>query len=217
MGQLTLYYDHKTGSGYSSGADDGYGSAIFTGGYADGSDRPLYYFGHGLSYTTLELTDFSIAEQEVPIDGVIQARCTITNTGRVAGDQVIQLYYRFHGAHVTWPNQQLVGLQPGQRKEIRFELNTARLGYYNEEMDFVVEPGPGALADFGSHMMDICDYLLRDTCGEICEIQCMQDTCISMREVIGKPGKRGSVTNDDVACWNCRTPPRGQADGAEFL
>ncbi len=65
--------------------------------------------------------------------------------------------------------------------------------------------GPGALADFGSHMMDICDYLLRDTCGPICEIQCMEDTCIKEREIIGKPGKMGKVTNDDVACWICRT------------
>lgn len=65
--------------------------------------------------------------------------------------------------------------------------------------------GPGALADFGSHMMDICDYLLRDTCGPIREIQCMQDICIKEREIIGKPGKMGPVTNDDVACWTCRT------------
>ena len=65
--------------------------------------------------------------------------------------------------------------------------------------------GPGALADFGSHMMDICDYLLRDTCGPICEVQCMQDICIPQREIIGRPGKMGKVTNDDVACWTCRT------------
>ena len=65
--------------------------------------------------------------------------------------------------------------------------------------------GPGALADFGSHMMDICDYLLRDSCGPITEISCMQSTCIEEREIIGKPGKTGDVTNDDVACWICRT------------
>ena len=65
--------------------------------------------------------------------------------------------------------------------------------------------GPGALADFGSHMMDICDYLLRDSCGPITEISCMQSTCIEKREIIGKPGKTGDVTNDDVACWICRT------------
>ena len=65
--------------------------------------------------------------------------------------------------------------------------------------------GPGALADFGSHMMDICDYLLRDTCGPIQEISCMQSVCIGEREIIGKNGKMGTVTNDDVACWICRT------------
>lgn len=65
--------------------------------------------------------------------------------------------------------------------------------------------GPGALADFGSHMMDICDYLLRDCCGEIEEISCMQSVCIPEREIIGKPGRMGKVTNDDVACWICRT------------
>ena len=65
--------------------------------------------------------------------------------------------------------------------------------------------GPGSLADFGSHMMDICDYMLRDYCGKISQIQCMEHTCITEREVIGKPGKMGAVTNDDVACWICRT------------
>ena len=65
--------------------------------------------------------------------------------------------------------------------------------------------GPGALADFGSHMMDICDYLLRDHCGKIMEVTCMEDICIPEREIIGKPGKMGPVTNDDVACWICRT------------
>lgn len=65
--------------------------------------------------------------------------------------------------------------------------------------------GPGALADFGSHMMDICDYLLRDTCGKIREIHCMEHIGITERAVIGKEDTMGVVTNDDVACWNCRT------------
>ena len=65
--------------------------------------------------------------------------------------------------------------------------------------------GPGALADFGSHMMDVCDYLLRDSCGPIAHIACMQNVCIPERELIGRPGRMGAVTNDDVACWICRT------------
>lgn len=65
--------------------------------------------------------------------------------------------------------------------------------------------GPGALADFGSHMMDICDWLLRGTCGPIAEISCMTSTVIPERERINRPGKMGMVSNDDVACWICRT------------
>lgn len=65
--------------------------------------------------------------------------------------------------------------------------------------------GPGALADFGSHMFDICDYLLNDSCGRIREVQCMQSCLIEEREVIGKPGVMRKVTNDDVACFTCRT------------
>lgn len=65
--------------------------------------------------------------------------------------------------------------------------------------------GPGAVADFGSHMMDICDYLLRDQCGPIREVTCKLSTCIPKREIIGRPGKVGTVTNDDVAMWIART------------
>lgn len=151
VGQLPLYYDQKVGSGYNSGADSGYGSAIFTGGYVDGSDRPLYYFGHGLSYTTFALADFGVESCEVPTDGVIRAHVTVTNTGSRPGDEVVQLYYHFKGAHVTRPSQQLVGfvrvnLQPGESKRVEFLLNTAQLGYYNEDMAFVVEPGPAELS-----------------------------------------------------------------------
>ncbi|MFR1831537.1 MAG: Gfo/Idh/MocA family protein [Lachnospiraceae bacterium] len=65
--------------------------------------------------------------------------------------------------------------------------------------------GPGAMADFGSHMMDICDYLLRDQCGPIREITCKLSTCIPEREIIGQPQKMGPVTNDDVGMWIART------------
>lgn len=83
--------------------------------------------------------------------------------------------------------------------------------------------GPGALADFGSHMMDICDHILRDSCGPIAKIQCMQGTFITEREIIGQPGVMGKVTNDDVAVWNCTTEKgtlysfTASRIGAEFL
>lgn len=91
---------------------------------------------------------------------------------------------------------------------VREEQGGDRIANPNVKLEWRMQKdlsGPGALADFGSHMMDICDYLLREQCGPIAEIQCMQSTVISQREIIGKPGHFGLVTNDDVACWNCQT------------
>lgn len=64
--------------------------------------------------------------------------------------------------------------------------------------------GPGAVADFGSHMLDMTDYMLRPDCGKIVEVQCMQGTFIADRQRIGD-GVPASVTNDDVAVFQART------------
>lgn len=91
---------------------------------------------------------------------------------------------------------------------VREEQGGDRIANPNVQLEWRMQKGlsgPGALADFGSHMMDICDYLLRNSCGPIEQIQCMQSTCIPERERIHQPGQYGAVTNDDVACWNCRT------------
>ena len=112
----------------------------------DGEDSPLFCFGHGLSYTAFALSDLQTETEEVPTDGVIRLRCRLKNTGSREGAEVVQLYSSFFGAHVTRPNIQLQGfhkvtLAPGEEAEIRFQLDTAQLGYYNEDMEFVVEPG----------------------------------------------------------------------------
>ena len=144
VGQIPVYYNHKVGSGYTSGRDEA-STAIFTGGYVDEDNTPLYYFGHGLSYTSFELKDFT-ADNRVSTDGVIHASCVVENTGSREGDEVVQLYFHFKDAHVTRPNKQLAGfarvhLEAGQKARVSFELNTAQLGYYNEDMEFAVEPG----------------------------------------------------------------------------
>ncbi len=144
VGQIPVTYNHRTGSGYASKTDN-LGTAIFTGGYVDESSTPLFCFGHGLSYTTFQLSDFVVAEKEVPTDGVITVSCKVTNTGDRTGDETVQLYYHTKKAHVIRPVKQLAGfkrltLAPGETKTVTFRLNTAQLGYYNEFMDFVVEP-----------------------------------------------------------------------------
>ena len=160
IGQLPIVYNHRVGSGYSSGSDET-ASAIFSGGYVDDTDRPLFPFGHGLSYTTFEVGPMSLSSDELPTDGQIDVGCTVKNTGERDGDQVLQLYYHFSGAHVIRPNMQLVAfrrvhLKAGESKKIVFHLEAAGLGYYNEDMVFGVEPGPAELK-LGVSSADIAD------------------------------------------------------------
>lgn len=142
VGQVPIYYNHRTGSGY--GSDKG--NLIMGSGYVDGPSAPLYEFGYGLSYTEFSLFGFEIPKKQVPTDGVLTLSCKVKNTGDREGDEVIQLYTRFADAWVTRPVKQLTGfrrvrLTPGEEKTVTFSVNAAQLGYYNEEMEFAVEPG----------------------------------------------------------------------------
>lgn len=144
VGQTPVVYNHRMGSGYASGTDS-LGTVIFTGGYVDQPDGPLFEFGHGLSYTSFALDGFKLESEEVPTDGTIVVSCHVKNTGERAGDEVVQLYYRTKKAHVVRPVKQLAGfvrvhLEPGEEKQVEFTLHTSQLGYYNEDMEFAVEP-----------------------------------------------------------------------------
>lgn len=143
VGQIPLYYNHKMGSGYYVGASE---TGILRGGYVNEPATPLFPFGFGLSYTSFRISDLSVAGTEVPVDGTVAVSCKVTNTGERAGSEVVQLYTHFMDAHVTRPVRSLSGfrkvyLEPGETKEVEFLLETRLLGYYNEEMRFVVEPG----------------------------------------------------------------------------
>lgn len=160
IGQLPIVYNHRTGSGYSGKADSTV-SLIFSGGYVDDTNRPLFPFGHGLSYTTFAISPMELSSNQLPTNGAIQVSCCVSNTGDRVGDQVVQLYYRFNGAHVIRPNKQLVGfarvsLQPGESRRLTFTLQAAQLGYYNEDMVFGVEPGEAVLF-LGTSSEDIQD------------------------------------------------------------
>lgn len=142
VGQIPVVYNHRTGSGYGSEK----GNLIMGCGYVDSPDTPLLPFGFGLSYTEFELSNFVIESLEVPTDGQIRVSCTVTNTGACAGDEVVQLYYHYKDAWVTRPIKQLAGfkrvhLKSGEAKKLKFILDTAQLGFYNEDLEFVVEPG----------------------------------------------------------------------------
>jgi beta-glucosidase len=131
-GQLPLIYDHKpTGRG-----DD----------YLDGTGQAEFPFGFGLSYTTFEYAGLSIEPGEIEPAGTVTVRCTVKNTGAIAGDEVAQLYLREEVTPVSTPlialkGFQRVHLEPGERKTLSFVLSAAQLSLLDAKLQTVVEPG----------------------------------------------------------------------------
>ncbi|MCF7875590.1 glycoside hydrolase family 3 C-terminal domain-containing protein, partial [Candidatus Bipolaricaulota bacterium] len=114
--------------------------------YVSNDNQPLYPFGFGLSYTNFDYSGLSIAPRKVESTKSIDISCNLTNTGDVSGAEVVQLYIRDEYASVTRPERELKGfekikLDPGEKKKVSFKLPTDLLGFYDRDMDLVVEPG----------------------------------------------------------------------------
>ncbi|MFC0032680.1 glycoside hydrolase family 3 N-terminal domain-containing protein [Micromonospora chaiyaphumensis] len=106
---------------------------------------PAAEFGHGLSYTTFEHAGLTVPAT-VPTDGALHVTVRVTNTGGVAGDDVVQLYGRDLVAPVTRPVAQLLGyrrvhLEPGQSVTVELTVPTTRLAFSDRTLTRVVEPG----------------------------------------------------------------------------
>jgi len=109
-------------------------------------DGALFPFGFGLSYTTFEYKNLQIESPVIGTLGNNKVSCTIKNTGKVAGDEVVQLYIRDDYSSVTTYVKNLRGFErlhllPGEEKEVSFVLTPQELGLWNKENHFVVEPG----------------------------------------------------------------------------
>jgi beta-glucosidase len=131
VGQLPIYYNHKPTARR---------------GYLFGDTSPLYPFGYGLSYTSFDIAAPVLASGTIGIADTVKVNVDVTNTGKRAGDEVVQLYVRDDEASVTRPVIELkrfqrVMLQPGERKTVTFELTPDDLALYNVKMKRVVEPG----------------------------------------------------------------------------
>lgn len=107
---------------------------------------PLYPFGHGLSYTTFDYSDFNLSKMRLGKDEELEANVTITNTGKRAGAEVVQLYAHCN-SNIERPKLQLVGfarveLEPGESKTVIIPLKHEQLAYFNsEKQTFDVEDG----------------------------------------------------------------------------
>ncbi len=108
--------------------------------------RPLFPFGHGLSYTQFEYDGLTVTPKKVYPAGKVRISCEVKNTGNRQGDEVIQLYVKDEIASVTRPIKELKGfrrlaLEPGEKKTVTFELSMDQLAFYDRHMKFIVEPG----------------------------------------------------------------------------
>jgi len=140
VGQIPIYYNMKN-TGRPEVEDD-----RFTSKYIDSPSTPLLPFGYGLSYTTFEYSNLRIENSKVSIPGVVKVSADITNTGPVAGREVVQLYTRDITGSVTRPVKELKGfkriyLKSGETKTVSFNLHTSELKFYDINMEYNVEAG----------------------------------------------------------------------------
>ena len=137
VGQVPLYYNH-----YSTGRPDAI-DLVFWSHYIDESNDPLYPFGFGLSYTEFEYSDLKI---EASGQSPVQVSVTVTNTGELTGEEVVQLYLQDPVASTVRPVKELKGfekisLDAGESREVSFSLTDAELGFFDGQGNFKVEPG----------------------------------------------------------------------------
>ena len=117
----------------------------FTYMYVNGD--PLFPFGHGLSYTTFKYGKLKLSADKIKADGEVSLSVDVKNTGKLAGDDVAQLYVHQEKSSVKLPVKELRGfqritLQPGETKTVVLNLPAAKLAFWDEtKHGFLVEPG----------------------------------------------------------------------------
>jgi beta-glucosidase len=108
--------------------------------------RPLYAFGHGLSYTSFEVIDLELSAVEIPVDGRLDVSVTVSNTGERDGATVVQLYASDAVAQVVRPVIELIGyakvrLVAGEARTVHFLVDADRFSFTGLELRRIVEPG----------------------------------------------------------------------------
>ena len=113
--------------------------------YVENDGKPLYPFGYGLSYTTFEYSNFEMPE-ELDKDNALKLSVTVTNTGKVAGDEVVQVYMHDEIASVGRTLKEMVAfnrvtLNPGESKKVEIEVPYRSFHMWDKDMKFRVEEG----------------------------------------------------------------------------
>ena len=131
VGQLKMFYNHK--------------HSMYFRDYAMQTNKPLYSFGFGLSYTKFDITKLKLNSSKFK-NGILSVSLNVKNIGEISGDEIVQLYISDKYSSITRPVKELkayqrVSLKPGESKEIVFELNKSAFAYYDSEMNSIVEAG----------------------------------------------------------------------------
>ena len=142
-GQLPMSY-----SAFTTGRPIGEwkGFVPFASNYMDVPNRALYPFGWGLSYSEFSYSPVTLSGDTLTADGKLTASVTVTNKGKMDGKEPVQLYIRDVKGSVVRPCRELKGLvkpliKAGESVTVSFEITPDMLRFYNEDMEFVAEPG----------------------------------------------------------------------------
>ncbi len=161
VGQIPLYHNCKpTGS-----------ISVWAWNYVEENTTPLFPFGYGLSYTQFKYENLVINKSRVDSKDKIEISVDVRNVGKVRGDEVVQLYLHDAEATITRPLEELFGfkritLDPGEQTTVEFTVSMKQLGFYNENMEYIVEPGKidvyiGSIhANHSSEQLDLFKDLL---------------------------------------------------------
>jgi beta-glucosidase len=156
VGQIPLYYASKN-TGRPLG--EGSGFQKFRSNYLDISNEPQYPFGYGLSYTSFEYSDLHLSKTRLKGNETLRASITIKNSGARHGKEVVQLYIRDIVGSVTRPIKELKGFQkialnPGESREVTFEITPELLKFYNYDLKHDWEAGDFEIM-IGSNAKDV--------------------------------------------------------------
>ncbi|MCS3800652.1 beta-glucosidase BglX [Niastella sp. OAS944] len=142
-GQIPIYYNYLN-TGRPAPDDDK--PSNYRSGYIDLQKSPKFAFGYGLSYTTFDYSDLQLSKTTIGSNDSIIVTFKLTNSGKYAGEEVVQLYLRDEVASVVRPVKELKDftkllLLPGESKTVRFVINKEKLSFYNAQLKWGAEPG----------------------------------------------------------------------------
>lgn len=155
VGQIPMFYNHNNTGRPVVGTElsltdipleAGQTSLGNTSFYLDSGINPLFPFGFGLSYSKFEYKDLNLSAPSIAMGGTITASVTITNSSKIEGAEIAQLYVRDLVGSIVRPVKELKGFQkislkPGESKLVKFTLSTDDLAFFNADKKFMAEPG----------------------------------------------------------------------------